>query len=271
MAPQMMQRAGRAFALCAGSRAKNDNGIVIKTLVPVDVANCQDSKQRSSKLVTDNTQITEDSPKSTKWILGNSSLRPITQTAETVREAAGDDAPESASSEDGSPPSPPQDILRLESVKKTPKDGKVFIARHSSHEVRQPADGSCLFHALSYGLNDGTSARRLRREICQHMKDNPDMEIASMALQDWIQFDTGRSVRRYVEKMAAGAEGGGIEMEVFTRLKGMSVHVYERCSGGYRRIGFFNAGLESKGDVHVLYRKRMHYDSLVLDSHADVY
>ena len=31
--------------------------------------------------------------------------------------------------------------------------------------VRQPGDGSCLFHSLSYGLKDGSNASSLRREV----------------------------------------------------------------------------------------------------------
>ena len=32
-------------------------------------------------------------------------------------------------------------------------------------QVRQPGDGSCLFHALAYGLRDGSTAHALRRQV----------------------------------------------------------------------------------------------------------
>lgn len=35
----------------------------------------------------------------------------------------------------------------------------------SARVVRQPGDGSCLFHSMSYGLKDGSSASSLRREV----------------------------------------------------------------------------------------------------------
>jgi hypothetical protein len=35
----------------------------------------------------------------------------------------------------------------------------------SARVVRQPGDGSCLFHSMSYGLRDGSSASSLRREV----------------------------------------------------------------------------------------------------------
>jgi hypothetical protein len=31
--------------------------------------------------------------------------------------------------------------------------------------ARQPGDGSCLFHSLSFGLRDGSSAASLRRQV----------------------------------------------------------------------------------------------------------
>jgi len=149
--------------------------------------------------------------------------------------------------------------------KESQKTGEVFVDRHCAREVKQPPDGSCLFHALCYGLNNGIDARRLRKEISCCINDNPEMEIADLALKDWVKMDCGRSIRKYASKMAAGAEGGGIEMEVFTRLKGVNVHVYERCHGGYLRTCCFDgAGPNAKATVNILYRKRCHYDALVL-------
>jgi hypothetical protein len=140
----------------------------------------------------------------------------------------------------------------------------VFVDRQFAREVKQPGDGSCLFHALCYALDDGTTGHELRREVSKHIKDNPNMEIANLPLKDWVKLDCGRSLHRYAAKIAAGAEGGAIEMEVFSRLKNMKVHVYERCSGGYRRTCCFDgAGPKAKGTANVLYRQRRHYDSLV--------
>jgi hypothetical protein len=39
--------------------------------------------------------------------------------------------------------------------------GNVIVS--SARVVRQPGDGSCLFHSLSYGLGDGTSASQVKR------------------------------------------------------------------------------------------------------------
>jgi len=142
----------------------------------------------------------------------------------------------------------------------------MVVDRRCAREVKQPPDGSCLFHVLCFGLNDGSDAKQLRREICRFICEHPDTEIANLPLRDWIKLDCGRSIQRYAAKMAAGAEGGAIEMEIFSRLKGVIVHVYERCSGGYHRISCFDgAGKCAQDVVSILYRRRCHYDALVFD------
>lgn len=158
-------------------------------------------------------------------------------------------------------------LYKTETVNSVHSSDAAFVDRRSAREVKQPADGSCLFHALSFGLNDGTDARRLRREIARFIYDNPDMEISGLALKEWIRLDSGRSTKRYAAKIATGAEGGGIELEIFSKLKGRNVRVYERCSGGYRKITSFDGATskDNPGTVNILYRKRCHYDALVLE------
>jgi len=53
----------------------------------------------------------------------------------------------------------------------------------------------------------------------------------------------------------------------YGELKGINVRVYERCSGGYRQISSFDGAgsKDNRGTVHILYRKRCHYDALVLE------
>ena len=85
-------------------------------------------------------------------------------------------------------------------------------------EVRMPPDGSCLFHALCYGLGL-SSAPSLRKEIANYIANNPDLEIAGDPLKDWIAWDGGGSVSSYTRKMASpnGPWGGGIEMAACSR------------------------------------------------------
>lgn len=105
--------------------------------------------------------------------------------------------------------------------------------------IRQPGDGSCLFHSMAYGLSIRSNARKLRAEICSFIKNNPDfkiryvwcsgrigcmkvvlIEVTSWAcctytyrisdtpLQDWVKWDTGTSVSEYSRKMSCGSWGG---------------------------------------------------------------
>mmetsp|Transcript_21002 Transcript_21002/g.30093 ORF Transcript_21002/g.30093 Transcript_21002/m.30093 type:complete len:289 (+) Transcript_21002:657-1523(+) len=133
--------------------------------------------------------------------------------------------------------------------------------------VRQPGDGSCLFHSLSYGLGSGLNASRLRNEICSFIQSNPDLKISDTPLKDWVRWDSGSSVSEYARTMARGSWGGGIEMACFSQLKNCNVHVYERSSMGFKRISAFDHpdNPQSKPVVRVLYCGGIHYDALVVN------
>ena len=49
--------------------------------------------------------------------------------------------------------------------------------------MRQPGDGSCLFHSMSYGLGSGINASRLRSEICTFIQNNPELKISDTPLK----------------------------------------------------------------------------------------
>lgn len=148
-------------------------------------------------------------------------------------------------------------------VKSLGKGGKRVIVR-SGRVVRQPGDGSCLFHSLAYGLG-GTSGRRLRAEICSYIRNHPDVDIAGNPLKDWVKWDSNQSVSRYARAMSGSRWGGGIEMAVCAKMKDVNIHVYERrgwFSGGYERISCFeNPG--AKRTISVLYCGGIHYDAFI--------
>ena len=146
-------------------------------------------------------------------------------------------------------------------------EGGNFVLK-GAKVVRQPGDGSCLFHSLCYGLSNGTRASTLRREIASFIAKNPSLKIADSPLSDWIKWESNSSVKSYAARMSRGGWGGGIEMAAFSRLYKINVHVYERKSGlfsrssGYRRISCFNVSRTGK-TIHILYGGRVHYDALV--------
>lgn len=67
-------------------------------------------------------------------------------------------------------------------------DGGSFTLR-SARVVRQPGDGSCLFHSMAYGLG-GTSATSLRRDIADWIAAHPRHEIAETPVSDWVRWDS---------------------------------------------------------------------------------
>lgn len=138
--------------------------------------------------------------------------------------------------------------------------GDNFILR-SARVIPQPGDGSCLFHSLGYGMGGRASAREIRRDICNFVERNGDLVIADSPLQEWIKWDGGGSVSSYARRMSIGGWGGGIEMAAFSQMKRVNVHVYEKCSSGYKRISAFNVPGASQ-TVKVLYRGGVHYDAL---------
>lgn len=140
-------------------------------------------------------------------------------------------------------------------------DGAPIV--RNARVVRQPGDGSCLFHSLSFGLSDESSAKTLRRDICGFIAKHPDETIAGTALKDWIYYDSGGTVESYAQRMSQGTWGGGIEMAALTKMRNVNVHVYEKFDGGYRRISAFESPGAQK-TVSVLYQGRMHYDAIVV-------
>ena len=134
-----------------------------------------------------------------------------------------------------------------------------FVSR--GRVVPQPGDGSCLFHALAFGLG-GTSARALREEAAQLIERQPHSQIIGTALQDWVKMDSGRSVSGYVGQLRRGAWGGGIELAVLAKSRRVMVEVYEARRGGFARIAKFGEGRKA---VQVLYQGRLHYDALLLN------
>lgn len=133
--------------------------------------------------------------------------------------------------------------------------------------VRQPGDGSCLFHSISHGLGDGSTANSLRQEICRFITNNPNFKISDTPLADWVKWDSGVTCRDYASRMSRGAWGGGIEMALAAHIKSINLHVYEYTSGGllsssgYKRISAFDVPShpERKHTVRVLYCGGVHY------------
>lgn len=141
--------------------------------------------------------------------------------------------------------------------------GGNFVLR-SARVIRQPGDGSCLFHSLAHGLRPPSSALALRREIANFLQANPSLKIAGDALEDWVKWDSNSSISDYARRIAVSGWGGGIEMAACSLLKNVNVHVYEtqRGQSEFKRISCFDSP-SATSTVHVLYQGGVHYDALV--------
>jgi len=130
--------------------------------------------------------------------------------------------------------------------------------------MRQPGDGSCLFHSLNFGLATGGSAQGLRRELANFLQQNPSLQIAGDTLEEWVRWDSNSTVSDYARRIAVSGWGGGIEMAACSLLKHVNVHVYEavgRACSEFKRISCFDAPGAAK-TIHVLYQGGVHYDAL---------
>eukprot|EP00971_Amphidinium_carterae_P324826 6454778-Amphidinium_carterae.1 len=88
--------------------------------------------------------------------------------------------------------------------------------------VRQPGDGNCLFHSLSYSL--GGTASSMRADICSFIEKNPDLEIAGTCLSEWITMLAGTTVEVYAKKMGkTGVWGTAQEIVACAHLKRVNI------------------------------------------------
>lgn len=145
-------------------------------------------------------------------------------------------------------------------------NGGNFILKRA-RLIRQPGDGSCLFHSLCYGLqrvkNEHGHASSLRRELMHFIRRNAQLEIAGDTIEEWVKWDSRSSVNSYAQRMSVQGWGGGIEMAACSRLKNVNVHVYEsrRSDQGFKRISCFDCP-EARKTIHVLYQGGVHYDAI---------
>ena len=89
--------------------------------------------------------------------------------------------------------------------------------------------------------------------------------IADTPLCDWVRWDSGTGTDSYTASMSkSSAWGGGLEMAVCSRLKGVNVHVYREERSDFKRIGAFDHEdrPENKKTVRVVYRGGVHYDAI---------
>ena len=136
--------------------------------------------------------------------------------------------------------------------------------------IPQPGDGSCLFHALGYGLDGQVTAQDLRHRLLDYLERHPFDTLAGDTLEEWVRWDTGSTVAAYVARMRGGtAWGGGVEIAICTLLfPSAQINVYEPVrefpsTRMFWMVAQFGSLDAPQFVIHLLYRGRAHYDSLV--------
>ena len=105
------------------------------------------------------------------------------------------------------------------------------ILRHAL-QVPQPADGSCLFHALATGLGCPAGAGlSLRSEMADWIARNADAAVGPNSLRHWLQHGHGMTPQQYAANLRRPSTwGGGVEMACLAATAGVAVEVYERTN-----------------------------------------
>ena len=145
-------------------------------------------------------------------------------------------------------------------------DGGDRIIRSNAVVVhRQPGDGSCLYHSLRRGLGETISSLRstqdLRHKLAEWVTSNRNFKISDTPVSEWVRWDACCSVDMYARRMCKNAWGGGIELAACANKFCVRVLVWERCSGGFKRISSFSVSSPRK-TINVLYCGGVHYDYL---------
>ena len=134
--------------------------------------------------------------------------------------------------------------------------------------IKQPGDGSCLYHSLSRGEWElgrrGTPHAELRRELAMWVKSNGPLPFNGKTVSAWLESELGRpmSVAAYAKQQSVDGWGGPLEILAFVLLKKVNVWVWvPLAQGRYRRTSCFNVphGQKEVGTInisHIYYTAR---------------
>eukprot|EP00924_Labyrinthula_sp_SR-Ha-C_P005802 snap_masked-scaffold_14-processed-gene-5.20-mRNA-1 protein AED:1.00 eAED:1.00 QI:0/-1/0/0/-1/1/1/0/335 len=145
-----------------------------------------------------------------------------------------------------------------------------FLSKSNTARIPQSADGMCLFHSLSYGLNNFSKelkiskldARRLRSILVDWELKNAEKNGNGMTLLEWARVehdDSTLEMKQYCNDIRRGSWGGQIELFAASKIYNVQVNVYTVAKNGYK---LFTTYPGKKHRVNVLYVNGNHYDAL---------
>ena len=136
--------------------------------------------------------------------------------------------------------------------------------------VKQPGDGSCLFHCLNYGLSGNSSsedAMTLRARLAKHIRDNASTYYGVAPLCQWVAMERGMGCKEYADEIEKSGWGGAIELAVFAKAWHARIQTYTAAtsSGGgtvFRPMAAFGeVGCSPR--IRLLFGGGNHYDVIV--------
>ena len=81
--------------------------------------------------------------------------------------------------------------------------------------IKQPGDGNCLFHSLSYGLGN-INHQDLRYKIVNWISNNKKFKTSGITLEEWILWETNQNIETYCSNMLKN--NGVVLLKMFVQL-----------------------------------------------------
>lgn len=115
---------------------------------------------------------------------------------------------------------------------------------HRGKLIKQPGDGSCLYHSIVSGLQrlrlPRPTAANLRKQLAAWARVHPRKRIAGSTVRAWLHWEMGgrESLEDYCSRQAVGGWGGVIEIIGAAVEFGVSISVWvpePRKAGHFRR------------------------------------
>ena len=97
---------------------------------------------------------------------------------------------------------------------------------------------SCLFNSMHVLLSKHgiliKDSQILRRKITKFMKSNPDYDLSSGKLKDWVKMvaeDQGKTSNNYISHMTSSSTwGGGMELAVMSKMFSIKIEIITSSS-----------------------------------------
>ncbi|EER12133.1 hypothetical protein Pmar_PMAR019240 [Perkinsus marinus ATCC 50983] len=166
--------------------------------------------------------------------------------------------------------------------------GRSTLSEKICRVIRQPPDGSCLFHGLGYWLNKPQHV--IRRQLSGFLRHNAStVKLNGLTLEEWIRAESNsRTLDHYCNNLLRdNTWGGEIELVATSMIYNCDVYVWQHedapksQTGKYvlcykfhappiekdvsRRRNNDGRDMEEPITCHMLFDGRKHYNVLVLD------